>query len=212
VANLPTPIESLIALEPLSGAALALCLAYLALERFRYRDTIQANAVEKLRDEQHTSDVVHHTTAFGTLVWLAGSAAPPACIRACEQARENGNATKDRAPSGFKATTYDWLFRIPLGEGIVAALAVIAFTVLFSGVCASAGIWTCFPTSILSVLSPTTFLMLLLAGSVFPVLLVGLGRMCMTWSKRYADDMGQELKETAEKMQQQVRQLPPPDI
>lgn len=200
------------ALEPLSAASLAITLAYLALDRFRYRDKIQAQAAEKLNDDSLTGPAVHHTTAFGALIWLAGSEAPQACVIACDAAISNGTPKKNKAPAGFKATSYDWLFRVAIGEGVVAFLSGISFIVLVAAVAVQSQVMVWLPTTLLWFFPLGVYFAALLAGSILPVLLVWLGRACVKWAENHTHEMGEEMKATAQKMQGAVQDLPAPDL
>lgn len=191
--------DKIAALEPLSGAALAICLAYLALDRFRYRTIIREGATKELTPDLYQTDGVHHTTPFKTLVWLAGPTAPTGC--------QNGNSP--RRPQGLEPACYGWLFDKPSDEVIVALFAFISFCILLGVVCINANIASWY-ISLISYFPPGLLFFLLVIGAIAPVAFVLLGRRCVSWAEVQSREMAEELQNTAQRMQGEARQLPVP--
>jgi hypothetical protein len=199
--------EQIAALEPLSAAALALCLAYLALDRFRYRNRIQSHAASILQDSVRSIDGVAHTTAFGSLTWLAGQDAPNGCLQACAEARTNGKPLKDKPPLGFKSSAYNWLYKWPLAEFVIFGLAVFAFFALTSGVLVKSNVWAVVPLTVAGAMSIKLMLILLLLGCAFPATLVWLGRLCVDWGISYSNEMGDELQDSIDAIERKAKEI-----
>lgn len=206
-------MEQLAALEPLAGAALALSLAYLALDRFRYRDTIQKLAAKWLDDQKQETPAVSQLTAFHTLVWLAGNLAPHECQMACqeENAKANGNGRSPKVgrPDGVLSSFYGWFFRRNIAEGAVAFFAGSSFATLAAGVCFKSGVWLWLPQKmVLAGIQPWFWLAIL--GALMPVFTVGLGRLCVSWAEESTRTWGDEVSSTAEKMREGIGKIPVP--
>jgi hypothetical protein len=108
----------------MAGAGLAISLAYLALERFRYRRDVEAVALklhEKYENDARlgTDQTLEH---LQELKWL--------CRKDC-----NGHV-----PNGVRAWVYRIFFRRHGDVGLISFLAAVAAAVLVQGVSGQAGI------------------------------------------------------------------------
>lgn len=218
----------LAAMEPLCGASLAICLGYLALSRFRYRDHIQKEAAKALTDAAIALNEDAHTTAFGELYWLAGTDRPKVAETACEYAKDKKLELLTDRPEGNTAAFYDWLFRArlgyrrfsaPGGELFVVIAALFAFVTLVVGVCANGKVWLILPLYFTTYFSIETILTVLFSGSVVPVFLVLLGRRSQIWALSKVTTMSRQLQVTVGKMDRDAdgikvgaQQLEPPQI
>lgn len=150
-------------LEPLASAGLAITLAYLALERFRYRRDVEHSAqplyeiyaadknLEARADMEHVNE----------LGWLC---------------RKHSNGF---VPRGFHATIYAMLFRNHGDVFLITGLATVSAIVLIVGIAGQADIlgqvtarWmitVCFWVCIFAMISPAIFVL----G----------GRRCCRWGK-----------------------------
>lgn len=160
-------------LEPIAGAGLAVSLAYLALDRFRYRDSVENHASDKRRqfasaNDDDTMEVVKD------LRWL--------CRAEC-----NGHT-----PRGFGANFYHYIFRNKADEIVIATLAALAGFTLITGVGLSSKTWPW--ASFLDGPSVSTFLFYACASAiVLPALAVLCGRRSVKWGKGFADHCGTEI-------------------
>lgn len=198
---MPEVVTRLGALEPLCGGALALCLAYLALDRFRYRSLIQQTAASKLTEDCYKTDGINQTTPFKTLAWLAGPIAPPECLD--EKIAE--------APSGLYPSLYAYLFKKPADEILIVLFSLITFFILIAGVCENANVWPGL-VWLVSLLDFGYILSAMIVACVAPVLLVLAGRSCVKWANEQSEKMGKELTHTAQRMQGLAQDLPVPQI
>lgn len=116
-------ISLLPSLEPMLGIVLALNLAYIALPRFRYRDTIRQTAIDKLKDIQDPPEDIKNTD------WHKGVS------RLCLMPNNsNGNEIKSaKLPDERWAATYKWLFEKHLDRNFAIGISVIAATLMTIG-------------------------------------------------------------------------------
>lgn len=160
-------------LEPLAGSGLAVSLAYLALERFRYRDAVERYAKDKsgrLRneDESDTVEVVKD------LQWL--------CRDDC-----NGHT-----PRGLWANLYHYSFRNKADEFLISVLACISGLTLVSGVAMNVGLWSW--VSIFEARWISTLLFYsCFAALLIPASSVLFGRKCVSWCREFADHCEDEI-------------------
>lgn len=123
----PTVIlPTLASLEPIAGAGLAVTLAYLALDRFRYRNAVESCAKEYHKKYENDSELgkLKDLDVLNELRWLH---------------RSDGN---DFKPVGFHGTLYSAVFRKHLDVFIISALAVLAGFTLICGVALQIGTWS----------------------------------------------------------------------
>jgi hypothetical protein len=196
-------------MEPLCGAALAICLGYLALHRFRYRDRIERAANDALVESVVALNDDAHSIHFGVLYWLAGSSRLSAAEQACDVAKRKNLTLHTGRPEGATPAFYDWFFRArlglgrftaPAGELVVVIAAIFAFVTLVAGVCANAKVWICLPDTLTGSLSMAWILAFLIFGAVVPVLLILLGRRTEDWGLEKVRKMSALLQVTAGKM------------
>lgn len=157
----------IIGLEPLAGAGLAINLAYLALNRFRYRDEIEPAAEKKClkNDEDGSFDGFDDLDAVKELKWLAR--------------RETSDAF---VPRGRAAMVYRYMYRKHQDIYFTAgATALCAFT-LVTGVALNVGRWAWSAVLTNPPIPGIMFYGCLLAVLV-PVALVVMGRRCARWGK-----------------------------
>jgi hypothetical protein len=157
---------------------------------------IQDAAAKELSNDRYRNDGVHSTTPFNVLVFLAGTKAPLACIEAAKMQADFG----DR-PDGKWSSVYHWLFCKGWDEWISAGWALFALIVMFFGVANQIGaipdwisIWN-------RTFSAGHSLCILFVATIFPVVMVVLGRRCVAWAKMQAEKMGRELAGTSAKME-----------
>lgn len=156
-------------LEPIAGAGLAVSLAYLALDRFRYRDSVERYAINKhqnlLAEGQGEEDTVE---VVKDLQWL--------CRKDC-----NGHI-----PRGFGASFYHYFFRNKLDEFLIAFLGLVAGAALVSGVAINLGRWW-----IITMIDSQWLSGLLFYGCVaalgVPAIAVLCGRRSVAWGHRFAN-------------------------
>lgn len=196
-------LQFIAAMEPLCGASMAIGLAYLALERFRYRSQIRKLATAQLEAEICANDNVHHTTPVKTLVWLAGSKLPEGM---------SGKNVQSKRPEGFGPCLYGILFSRGHDELAVLATSCWAMIILIAGVCVGASSWMWLPTALATIIPPGILLFMLVSCLVLPILLVAMGRHCVAWADKQSVEMGLELSTTAETMRQAARDLPVPEV
>ena len=158
-------------LEPIAGAGLAVTLAYLALDRFRYRQLIET-AGERVfavfQKNGHGVTIDEALEALNDLKWL--------CRKEC-----NGHM-----PRGFGPMFYGWSFRRQADELIISVLAVLSALTLISGVALNAGIWS-WVTVLNSQLIVGFLFYSCSSAIIFPAAMVLCGRRCVDWGKKFAD-------------------------
>ena len=183
-------------LEPVAGAAVAINLAYLALDRFRYSSIVQDVAVSGLGDEKvHGDTRLQKTTPFKVLCLLAGEKAPATCKVAISD---------DEDSYGFWFWIYRSLFRKGWDEWIGFACTFWAYLVLFLGVASAVGTISGAVNFFTNWVSASFAIWSLLIVTLFPLVFVGLGRGCSTWAQNHAEKMGRELAETAKNMAENI--------
>jgi hypothetical protein len=157
----------------MAGAGLAVSLAYLALDRFRYRDAVEDYAKQKTRqfaseDEADTVEVVKD------LQWL--------CRDEC-----NGHT-----PRGFGANFYHFFFRNKADEIGTAFLALFAAFTLVAGVALNSGAlpWLSHLEErwVVNALFGTC-----LVALAFPACAVLCGRRSVKWGRGFADHCEAEI-------------------
>lgn len=157
----------------MAGAGLAVSLAYLALDRFRYRDAIEGHAVNKKKqfasaNDDDTVEVVKD------LMWL--------CREEC-----NGHT-----PRGFGANFYHYIFRNKADEFLIAGLAVLAGFTLLAGVGITSGVWAW--ANAIDNLTVTSFLFYACFGAIgVPAIAVLCGRRSVHWGRGFADHCENEI-------------------
>ncbi|WP_140420527.1 hypothetical protein [Novosphingobium sp. B 225] len=167
------PVSFLPLLEPMAGAGLAVSLAYLALDRFRYRDAVETHANEKNRqfssaNDEDTVEVVKD------LQWL--------CRSPC-----NGHT-----PRGFGANFYHYVYRNKADEFVMAALAAISGFTLIAGVGLTTNLWVWVAN--IDTKNVATFLFYCSSFAIiFPALAVLCGRRCVKWGMGFANHCEREI-------------------
>ena len=168
MAVLPSPaIELITGLEPIAGAGLAINVAYLALDRFRYRRRIEPVAEEKcvLNDEQDAFEGFHDLDPVKELKWLARRV-----------------SSKDYVPRGRAAAAYRYGFRKHQDIFFAgSAASMCAFTVA-TGVALSVGRWEWAHFLTISPF-PGVLFYACLASMIIPVGVVLAGRRCANWGR-----------------------------
>lgn len=185
------PLESALLipqLEPLAGSGLAVSLAYLALERFRYRDAVERYASElKVQYKSEGEDTVE---VVKDLQWL--------CRQDC-----NGHT-----PRGAAASFYHYAFRNKADEVAIAAFALIAGMTLIAGVALNLKYFWWLPylehPSIISFLFFCCSCALLL-----PAISVLCGRRCVAWGRDFAHHCETEINKIHK---QSALNAPIPDV
>jgi len=159
------PLVVITGLEPLAGAGLAINLAYLALDRFRYRGQIEPVAERKCskNDEEGSFDGFHDLDAVKELKWLAR--------------RETSEVF---VPRGRGAIVYRYMFRKHQDVYFsIGAASICAFT-LASGVALNVGRWQ-WSNLLLNPPIPGTLFYSCLLAVIIPATFVVLGRKCASW-------------------------------
>jgi hypothetical protein len=118
------PPATLSALEPLAGAGVAIGLAYLALERFRYRRDVEAEAT-KLHEKYEKDSKLNAELGLEQLNELRWF-----CRTSC-----NGYS-----PKGWQATVYSVFFRSHGDVFIIAGLTAMSAAIMVVGVAGAAEI------------------------------------------------------------------------
>lgn len=148
-------------------------LAYLALERFRYRDAVEDHAQKKERQIKNASDE-DTLEVVNDLKWL--------CREDC-----NGHT-----PRGFWANLYRCVFRSKVDEFFIAFLALWSAFTLSTGVAFNLGIW-----DVLLFLNAPYVTYSFFAGCLFalgvPASAVLVGRKCVAWGAKFADHCESEI-------------------
>jgi hypothetical protein len=171
-------------IEPVAGAGLAVSLAYLALDRFRYRDDVERYAQNKktLLANEGDADTLE---VVNDLRWL--------CREDC-----NGHT-----PRGSLAHFYHYVFRSKADEVLIALSALWAAFTLAAGVAFNLGTW-----DFLLVLNRPPIANSMFAGCLFalgfPAFAVLCGRKCVTWGKSFADHCESEIAKIHKRSAQQA--------
>ena len=177
------------ALEPLAGASLAINLAYLNLNRFRYRSEVRKHAESTLNKlEAEASDRIAGsetatTSLYHRLKWLA-------------EKLPDKELADGVVPAGFSSWAYRWLFKHNQDCVISIALAAYAGICLILGVASS--IHYLVPDSIFTAgsFSLIASFWILLIGLLTPVFLVLAGRMSKNWGVKMANQSSSDLTKT----------------
>lgn len=161
----------------MAGAGLAVALAYLALDRFRYRDAVERCALQKYRDFESSGANDGSFEAMRDLRWLCRN-------------EENGHT-----PRGFKANFYHYFFRNKLDEIIIAMVGALSGCTLIGGVALNADVaplsllaasidsrWTCY-----------LFFYACMMAIVLPAIAVLCGRGCVAWGSEFTDYCSNEI-------------------
>ncbi|MEQ1726071.1 MAG: hypothetical protein ABL882_09120 [Sphingopyxis sp.] len=184
-------------IEPVAGAGFAMALAYLALDRFRYREKIEGaarHALEKYDAEgDGTPDLppsLKGNETVNELQWL--------CRKDC-----NGFT-----PKGLQIWLYRAIFRRNFDVFIVVFLGAMSGLALSSGVAISIGTWGwlgCFNTPW------GTFVMfyICLLSLAVPPFSVWIGRYLAKWGGVRANQLDGQI---AEIMKLRAGQTQPPDL
>ena len=158
-------------LEPIAGAGLAVTLAYLALDRFRYRHLIET-AGEKVfavfEKNGGGLNIDEALEVLNDLKWL--------CRKDC-----NGHT-----PRGFGPSFYRFSFSKQADEIIISLLSVLSAITLLSGVAFKVGFWSWATALNSSFMVGMLFYSCSLA-IVFPAAMVLCGRRCVRWGKEFAE-------------------------
>jgi hypothetical protein len=150
-------------LEPIAGAGLAINVAYLALDRFRYRSKIEPLAEVRIKqNDQPTFVGYENLEAVRELRWLSRCAST-------------------FAPQGRGATTYQMLFRRHQDIYISAGFALGCGFTLVAGVAMSVGRWPWISVLTHPWLAGILFYVCVLA-LLTPAGFVYLGGRCLRWA------------------------------
>ncbi len=116
----------------MASAGMGVCLAYLALDRFRYRDEIEKNANAKLEQFTVMSED-EGLEAVKDLRWLCRNKNTPESIFS-RILNWSLNHNANHTPRGFIWGIYNWTFRKKFDEFIMCILAVLCVIILSVGV------------------------------------------------------------------------------
>lgn len=159
-------------IEPIAGAGFAMCLAYLALDRFRYRTEVEKAAQSALatldKEGDGTPDppeAIANNDAMLELKWFA---------------RHDCNGFRPQHPWTW---VYSAIYRRETDKWTIISLAVLAAFVLLSGVGAKIATWL-WSSAITGEGSLGFWFYICLACIVVPPLSVGIGRHVMEWCQR----------------------------
>lgn len=158
------------ALEPIAGAGLAINLAYLALDRFRYRMQIEPHAEEACceLDKKDKDGAFAELDQVRELHWLARRQAKPEVL--------------PFKPSSRGAHAYHVVFRHHWDIYFVVAGALLCGFTLSLGVALSLNRWLYFAPHVSVFSTGLLFYGCLLLGTV-PAGCVWLGRKCVAWGR-----------------------------
>lgn len=168
-------------IEPVAGAGFAMSLAYLALDRFRYRSAVENTAKKALEKYDKEGDGIpdlpdslNNNETVNELKWL--------CRKDC-----NGYS-----PKGWQITLYQYVFRQHHDVILVIALGIIATFTLVSGVAFSLNRWQWFagansPTSV------AFFFYLCFASLCTPPLLIWGGRYLTIWGVKRVNELDMQI-------------------
>jgi hypothetical protein len=172
---------TLAVIEPLAGAGFAMSLAYLALDRFRYRTQIEAasrTALEKYDSEgDGTPDLPPSLLGNETvneLKWL--------CRKNC-----NGYV-----PKGWQITLYRCFFRRHTDVFAIVALGALSAFALSSGVALNLSRWAWF-NGINNPVGAAIFFYFCLCALVVPPLLIWVGRYLSKWGAQRAIELDEQI-------------------
>ena len=176
----PTPhVASLLNLEPIGTAGLAICLAYLALERFRYRSAIEAVASDRYKqfadDEMLQRD--ESLDSLNELRWL--------CRKPCF----------NHEPSGIFATIYKLVYRRQFDIGLVGFLTLMCAITLISGAAKEVD-FAWFQTWTKNATVVTAFFWFCVLAMVIPTASIFLGRKCVSWGHERAEHQERQVNNT----------------
>jgi hypothetical protein len=154
-------------LEPLAGAGFAINLAYLALNRFRYRSEIEPAAEKKClkNDEEGSFEGFQELDAVKELKWLARRKASGVFV-----------------PKGRAAMVYRHVYRKHQDIYFTAGAATLCAFTLAAGVAMNVGRWSWAHFLTYKPL-PGLLFYGCLAAVLVPVALVLMGRRCAKWGK-----------------------------
>jgi hypothetical protein len=155
-------------LEPVATAGLGICLAYLALDRFRYRDKVQEFAILK-RNSSKMPQSGYEFESVLDLDWLCG-----------------GEGRKGYVPRGLWANFYHHIFRKKIDELLISALAALCAIALCLGVALKVKILS--DEFVLNTEHyAQVFYFACVFAVIFPPLSVIFGRKCVTWGEVFAN-------------------------
>ena len=188
-------------LEPGSTASLAINLAYLALDRFRYKTLINDEADEQLLKCDLSDDQTKTMIQFRQLVYLSSKKNQDE-----HKKWTNGNP----APPGNLAYAYHRLFNHNIDEIIISTFTVISFFLLYLGMAENERYLSfLIDTSYKEIIVSISFYFLFIS-TICPMAFVILGRACVNWASKLSKSMGEELKNTAERFKKQASSVSEP--
>ena len=210
---MPTPevqscISQLPALEPLAGAALAISLAYLNLDRFRYRSRIREHARKELARFAGDASGLARLARNRWFRQVQFLAALPDNDRLSKKSMEehrkeaekngeikNGNSeTKSGMPDGLWGKIYLIFFSVHQDRYATYVFTLIALIALLFGCAHQIGVWTF--TQCLGSGKLLIFMFYLLSLCVLaPILFVMMGRRVVVWAMEYATSCCTDLEE-----------------
>ena len=203
-------VSQLLAMEPLAGAALALCLAYLNLDWFRYRGEIRSNArieIDRFRNQDEAGQkALSENMWFRQIVTLAAlenndplQLAPnnedDGSSRFWEKFRSDDQKARsdDEMPDGMWSKIYKYLFSRHIDRWITIIGACAGGAAIILASAHGIGMWKaiqCYSTDGYAV---AIFWVLALA-MLAPILFVLLGRRVVKWGCKFAVEGARSLE------------------
>ena len=189
-------MSALPALEPISATALAINIAYLNLERFRYRKKIREPAREQLeRLHRFDGDFLKNISKQDQtveLVWLAG----------IDDADKNNPTSPPQRPRsiGLWGWVYNLLFHQHIDLWLVGIMTAISLMALFIGPIHELNLAPWSEKYFAGTGAWVSWVVLLLC-TLLPIAFVFMGRRVVKWGQGRVEHTGKQLKQLEMLMQ-----------
>lgn len=187
-------------LEPLAGAALAINLAYLGLQRFRYREKIRAAAESERKIFEHAEKTApENIKAMRYYAQLRDL-----CSLSNHDLDDIPGANKDaRINNGFWSAIYHHLYRKHRDRYIAYTGAGLAGVTLTTGVAVNIGTWSLASYLYSETSAPLWFYVLILACAA-PISMVYVGRQIVFYAAGHAKECREEIEKAMQTKAQDI--------
>lgn len=199
----PAVTSLLSELEPILGISFALNLAYIGLQRFRYRETIKKHAAQKLDELSDIPTQTCETDWYKQILRL----------RALEKndGSDDANTAPEKMPSEVWAHLYVALYEKHLDKKIVEGVAFICACLIFLGVAHELEHLS-FTRPAFSSDYIVYWFWLVAIFAVLPVCFVGVGRFVVNGALDFVNHSIKNLKKTFQRQAQEAKIEPLPDL
>lgn len=173
-------------LEPVATAGLAITLAYLALDRFRYRSVVETVAAKTRAEIGDAMERERVLDPWNELRWLCRDDAA------------------SHSPIGFLANSYNLFYRNSLDVRIIAAGCLVCFLTLSIGAGLEVG-----AVPFLDFLNKPRWLIacfwVCVVSAVLPIASIGFGRKCSSWGSSRCRHLKRQLESVMQRDAQQAK-------